>query len=113
MRPFPLPQVDRPRRRSHAQAGVRTLLVGVLCLFIGLGLGALWQSRRAQGSAPEGDAAGPTAPASLAPPVAATLPVDAALLAEVKRQIPNFAAVSLEEGAQMLRAAALKDLQAA
>jgi hypothetical protein len=118
MRPFPLPQVDRPRRRSHAQAGVRTLLVGVLCLFIGLGLGALWQSRRAQGSAPktEEDASAPTtptAPASPAPPVAATLPVDAEMLAEVKRQIPNFAAVSLAEGSQMLRAAALKDLQAA
>jgi len=119
MRPFPLPQVDRPRRRHHAQAGVRTLVVGVLCLFIGLGLGALWQSRRAQGSAPkaegtalkaEEDASGPTAPAS---PVAATPPVEAAMLAEVKRQIPNFAAVSLEEGSQMLRAAALKDLQAA
>jgi hypothetical protein len=44
---------------------------------------------------------------------AATLPVDPAIFAEVKRQLPNFASVSLEEGSQILREAALKDLQAA
>jgi hypothetical protein len=44
---------------------------------------------------------------------AATLPVDPAIIAEVKRQIPNFASVALEEGAQILREAALRDLQAA
>jgi uncharacterized protein with von Willebrand factor type A (vWA) domain len=38
---------------------------------------------------------------------------DPAIVAEVKRQIPNFASVSLEEGSQILREAALKDLQAA
>jgi hypothetical protein len=39
--------------------------------------------------------------------------IDPGILAEVKRRIPNFAALSLEEGSQMLREAALKDLQAA
>jgi hypothetical protein len=45
--------------------------------------------------------------------VAAALPVDPAILAEVKRQLPNFASVSLEEGSQILRETALKGFQAA
>jgi len=242
MRPFPVPKVDPGKlRHNSAQAGVRTLIVAGLCLFIGLGLGALWHSRRAHRTAvnteeeaagqnvgtlsagttavlqglkapvqirfyalldaatvpedvtrfagrveellaayqresggkltvtrlrsrsdvsaaaadgmkpfnldkgdvsylgmtvvqggrkesilrlfPEWEQAlesdvsraigrvlGPSAPVS---PMAAALPVDPAILADVKRQIPNFASVSLEEGSQILREAALKDLQAA
>jgi ABC-type uncharacterized transport system involved in gliding motility auxiliary subunit len=53
---------------------------------------------------------GPSASVS---PMAATLPVDPAILAEVKRQLPNFASVSLEEGSQILRDTALKDFRAA
>jgi hypothetical protein len=52
MRPFPVPPVDPGKlRRNRAQAGIRTLLVAGLCLFIGLGLGALWHSRHAQQTA--------------------------------------------------------------
>ena len=57
MRPLPLPQANPgmvpPReifRRNHGQAGTRTLLLAALCLVIGLGLGALWHSRRGQRS---------------------------------------------------------------
>jgi hypothetical protein len=120
MKPFLLPLVD-PLRRNHAQAGIRTLLVAALCLFIGLGLGGLWHSRRAQRSAvntetPREDAgrlsAGTTAVLqSVQAPV--QIKPDPAILAEVKRQIPDFASVSLEEGSQILREAAVKDLQAA
>jgi hypothetical protein len=39
--------------------------------------------------------------------------LDPVIVAEVKRRIPNFASMSLEEGAQVLRQAALKDLQTA
>jgi hypothetical protein len=237
-----VPRVDPGTlRRAHAQAGTRTLLVAGLCLFIGLGLGVLWNSRRAQrtagntpGEAPgqeigsfsagttallqdlkapvqirfyalldaatvpedvtrfagrvdellasyqrksggklvvmrlrsrsdvsaaaadgmkpfnldKGDAcylgmtvvqggrkesiprlfpeweqalesdvsraiSGVLGPPASVSRTAATLPVDPVILAEVKRQLPNFASVSLEEGSQILRAAALKELQAA
>jgi hypothetical protein len=61
MRPFPLSQVDPAKpHRTHAQTGIRTLLVAALCLFIGLGLGGLWHSRRVQRSVvnTEGEAPG-------------------------------------------------------
>ena len=48
MRPFP---DSGTLHRNEAQAGIRTLLVAGLCLFIGLGLGALWHSRRVQRTA--------------------------------------------------------------
>ena len=124
MRSCLLPEVDPGKPRgNHAQAGIRTLLVAVLCLFIGFGLGGLWHSRRTQRSpvntereTPREDAgtlsAGPTAVRqSVQAPV--QIKFDPAIMAEVKRQIPNFASVSLEEGSQILREAALKDLQAA
>jgi len=43
---------------------------------------------------------------------AAVAQIDAAVVAEVKRQIPNFASVSVEEGAQILRRSALNDFKA-
>lgn len=120
MKPFSLPEVDPGEPRwNRAQAGIRTLLVGVLCLLIGLGLGALWQSRRGQQSAvnTEGEAPGRNV-GTLTVGTTAVLQrsetsVDAAIIEEVKRQIPNFVSVSMEEGSQILRQAALKDLQAA
>jgi len=242
MRPIPVPQVDPGKlRRNDAQAGVRPLIVAGLCLFIGLGLGALWHSRRAQRivanterEAPRQDvgtlSAGTIAvlqrlkepvqirfyalldtatvpedvarfagrveellasyrresggkltvtplrsrsdlsaaaadgmkpfnldkgdvcylglmvvqggrkesiprlfpeweqalesdvsraigrvvsPSASVSPMASSLPVDPSIIAEVKRQIPNFASVSLDDGSQILREAALKDLRAA
>src|SRR5881394_92324 len=51
MRPCPLSQVDPANPHcTHAQTGIRTLLAAALCLFIGLGLGGLWHSRRVQRS---------------------------------------------------------------
>ena len=43
---------------------------------------------------------------------AAVAQIDPAVVAEVKRQIPNFASVSVDEGAQILRQSALNDLKA-
>ena len=122
MSPFPSPQIVPPKRRhNHAQAAIRTVIVAVLCLGIGFGLGGLWHSRHGQrgGGNTEGanpavsntEAQAPATPATVSPVAAA--PPDPAIVAEVKRQIPNFASVPLEEGSQMLRMAALRDLQAA
>jgi len=50
------------------------------------------------------------------PPAKATVvtsQVDPAATAEVKRQIPNFASISLEEGSRVLHESALKDFKAA
>ena len=51
------------------------------------------------------DAKGP------APRLANTPPATVAATEDVKRTLPNFAAVSMEEGARILRAAALKDFK--
>ena len=120
------------RRGNHAQAALRTLIVAALCLGIGFGLGGLWHSRHVQQSrdrqgassqqvtesatetaepAVNTSAQAVATPATRSPVPAA--PPDPAIVAEVKREIPNFASVSLEEGSQILRAAALRDLQAA
>lgn len=49
-----------------------------------------------------------SAPAAAVPPLA-----DAAVIEDVKRRIPNYASVSLDEGSRILRESALKELQAA
>lgn len=46
-------------------------------------------------------------------PLANKPPTDAAAIEEVKRALPNFASVSVEEGTRILREAALKDFKAA
>ena len=122
MRPFLPPQIVPAKRRgNHAQAALRTVIVAALCLGIGFGLGGLWHSRRVQrgGVSTEGanEAAVNTQAQALATPATvspvAAAPPDPATVAEVKRQIPSFASVPLEEGSQMLRVAALRDLQVA
>jgi len=129
MRPYPSAQVDAPRPpRNRGQAGVRTVLVAALCLALGLVLGGFWGSRRARPSAAntavtaaqqevETPSAGPdprsVSPAALAPAPAGAATVDPAILAEVKRQLPNFASVSLEEGTRRLRETAVNDFKAA
>jgi hypothetical protein len=120
MKPFP-PHQNAKRRGHYAQATLRTVIGAALCLGIGFGLGGLWHSRRVQrgGVSTEGAnaaAVNPEAPAPATPattsPVAA-VPPDPAIVAEVKRELPDFASVSLAEGSQVLRRAALRDLQAA
>jgi hypothetical protein len=124
MRPFALLRfVPGKLRRNHAKAEIRTLLVATVCLLLGFGLGGLWHSRRTQQSVvnteketPREDAGTPSAGTMAAPqsvPATVLLKFDPAIIAEVKRLIPNFSSVSLEEGSQILREAALRDLQAA
>jgi hypothetical protein len=52
------------------------------------------------------------APGAQAVPTTAPTETDAATIQGVKRSIPNFASVSVEEGTQILRQAALEDLKA-
>ena len=111
--------MKRPGNQGHA--ALRTVIVAALCLGIGFGLGGLWHSHRVQRAGASTEAANetsvdttaqaPATPATVSPVAAA--PPDPAIVAEVKRQIPNFATIPLEQGSQILRAAALRDLQAA
>jgi hypothetical protein len=50
---------------------------------------------------------------SQAEAAAAVSQIDPAVAAEVKRQIPNYASVSMDEGTRVLRESALKDFKAA
>ena len=124
MRSFALPRLAPGKlRRNHAKAEIRTLLVATVCLLLGFGLGGLWHSRRTQPSVvnteketPREDAGTPSAGTTAAPqsaPAPFQSKFDPGIIAEVKRLIPNFVSVSLEEGSQIIRQAALKDLQAA
>jgi D-aminopeptidase len=122
MKPFPLHQIVHVKRRgNHGHAALRTVIVAALCLGIGFGLGGLWHSRRVQQAGVSTEAANETAVNTTAQALAtpgtvlpvASAPPDPAIVAEVKRQVPNFATIPLEQGSQILRAAALRDLQAA
>jgi hypothetical protein len=108
------------------QAQVRIIMLALVCFLLGVGVTALWFHLTARSgaeisSSPTGvepDAGQPAEPAVPANPparpfVASHPPVDAAAIEEVKQAIPNFASVSLADGTQILREAALKQFATA
>jgi hypothetical protein len=116
----------RRKPTTGGQAQVRIILLALVCFLFGVGVTALWFHLAARSgpeisSSPTGgepDAGQPAEPVINANPparpfVATHPPVDAATIEEVKQAIPNFASVSLEEGTQVLREAALKQFTAA
>lgn len=48
-------------------------------------------------------------PAPAPPPMANPPPIDPAVIGEVKKAVPNFADISLDDGEKVLQAAAMKD----
>jgi hypothetical protein len=114
----------KPRRGERAQ--VRVILLTLVSFLLGVAATASWfhlaASRHADNlsSPTSGEpAVGPSAePVVTANPpaqpfVASHPPVDAATIEAVKQAIPNYASVSLEDGTQVLREAALKQFAAA
>jgi hypothetical protein len=109
------------RLRTSERASIRIVLLALCSFFLGVAATTFWfhlgAKRSAQNPVVQASAqssAGETAASaantgSPAQPAAANpLPVDPAAIAEVKRTIPNYASLSVDEGTQILRQAALK-----
>jgi hypothetical protein len=114
--------------RSGEQGNVRTVLVAVVSFVLGLGAGAMWLYHPAGQTATTANVEATNQPvvaaadesaavvspnaraevAALKPPPATTATID-----EVKHLIPNLDSVTLEEGTQILRKAALTEFTAA
>lgn len=119
-------------RHAREDAHVRTKLLATVCLLAGLGIGAVWYYRTPNRGAvsEEGPAVSQEvvtlsaetkavqqkldSPKTSSPAKAtvANSQIDSEALAEVKRQVPNYASVSVEEGTRILRESALKDFKA-
>jgi len=118
--------VGPPQKLSTPeQAQVRIVILVLVSFLLGVVATAFWfhlttkpdAEISSSQTAIEPDAGQPVEPAinvnrSPRPLVANPPPVDAAAIAEVKQAIPNFASVSLEDGTQILREAALKQFMA-
>ena len=110
---------QKPRQGEWAQA--RIIMLALVSFLLGVSATAAWfhfaPNRNAQNSSspapdqsnneqPAGTVASANPPAQ--PYVPSHPPVDAATIEAVKRAVPNYASVSLADGTQVLRAAALK-----
>ena len=109
--------------RHGERASVRIVLLMLVSFFLGLAVAALWFHRPASGNVANAVSQTPVpppvgqpaalSPAPSPPPMASPQPQDPAVVEEVKKLVPNFASLSLTDGENILRAAALKDFAAA
>ncbi len=119
--------VNKPQKREQAQ--VRILFVALVSFLLGVAATAFWfhlASKRtaeslssqanSQGNQPDNQqpAAPPSGANSPARPfVEPPVPVAPAAIEDVKRALPNYASLSVDEGTEILRQAALKKFAAA
>lgn len=99
---------------------MRPVLLPVVSFLLGVGVAALWfqfaVKHKAESPAPPasspsaGGRAAATSPAN--PSVAKPGTTSPAVIAEVRRALPNYKSLTAEQGAQMLRQAALKEFTA-
>ncbi|MDE3067652.1 MAG: hypothetical protein KGJ60_08885 [Verrucomicrobiota bacterium] len=114
------------KRQIQERASIRIALLAAVSFLLGVSATAFWFHQTAQPGVESPTSPGGTrppavpaaAPAANAPSpgrpvVEAAPPVNAAAIAEVKRAIPNFASVSVENGTRILQQAALKNFAAA
>jgi len=112
--------------RMGEQAQVRIVILALVSFLLGVAATAFWfhftsnrtaanPSSQISEEAAAGQPAVPVVNASRSarPFVASHPPVDATAIEEVKQAIPNFASVSLADGEQILREAALKKFEQA
>jgi type IV secretory pathway VirB10-like protein len=114
------------KTQTRERASIRIVFLALVSFFLGVAATVFWfhlaakrdaenpgfptssQPSAGQPAAPTISAQSPTQPAIANPP-----PIDPAAIEEVKRAIPNFASISLEDGQAILRQAALKEFTAA
>jgi len=102
-------------------ASVRLVVLVLVSFLAGVAATAFWFHRAGNSSSgnpasriPDESAVGlPPAPAQTPPPMASPQPIDPAVIEAVKQSVPNYAAISLDDGENILRTAALKDFAAA
>ncbi len=115
---------SRRRPLISEQAQIRIVVLALVSFLLGVVATAFWfhlaPGRNAQNTVsqatgePAAQPAAPVVNANTAPRPLVEIPppVDATTIAEVKEAIPNFASVSVEQGTQILREAALKQFTA-
>ena len=115
-------------KSQHAEAGsARIVMLALISFLLGVAFTAFWFHHAPAGNTgtavyqtasetatppppPEPVGLPAPAPAPVPAPVPANpQPSDPAVIEQVKKAVPNFASISLDEGEQILRAAALKD----
>lgn len=103
------------------RGSVRIIVPVVISFFLGVAVTALWSHRPAGHGGenpvsppPVDEHVGLPAPAPAPAPVEShPEPIDPAVIDEVKQEVPDYSSISLEDGEQILRTAALKDFAAA
>jgi len=119
--------MNKPQKREQAQ--VRILFVALVSFLLGVAATAFWfhfaSHRTAEGLSSQANNQGnqpdyqqPAAPPSGANSPSRTfveppLPVAPAAIEDVKRALPNYASLSVDQGTEILRQAALKEFAAA
>lgn len=108
---------------NSEQGSIRIVMLALVSFFLGIGVAAFWFHRPVANNAAASEAPGPAAPREQvgipapppapAPVVSHPQPIDPAIVQDVKEQVPDYASVSLEDGEQALRAAALREFAAA
>ncbi len=114
------------------QGSVRPVVLALVSFLLGVGVAAFWFHRPAGGNAENSvsqTAAQPAPSPTVPPPVTASpvapspapstpsaparpQPIDPAVIEEVKKLVPNYASISLEDGENILRAATLDQMDA-
>ena len=119
------PVIVIAEKSEHTESGsARTVMLALVSFLAGIAVTALWfRHTPASGgntatavsqavpetAAPEPvGVPAPPPPSTPAPSPGIPQPADPAVIEQVKKEVPNFASISLDEGEQILRAAALK-----
>ena len=112
----------KPKPNNVESGSARMVTLALVSFLAGIAVTALWFHHMAvpagngntgtpvsQTTPPEAIGLPPAPTPTPAPPPAKPQPTDPAVIAQVKKTVPNFASISLDDGEQALRIAALKE----